>query len=215
MRTLQPKRAIAVASTALLLCGSVVAGVVLSSGGGHPAAAPQNRVVLGADVDNVDSLAALADAASVILIGEATGSPTFVARSPDGDLGDYTQDVEIETVCSGDVLPAAVVPVVRFGASPTSTATFETDELGGPLPAGRTVYFLQPSAEPGVLQVVGHTQGTLGINELGVITSVGANGFERLLGVSVVRLGALINGETPSPSISPWACSGPRGLPTP
>ena len=179
-----------IAVALVVFAGAAAAlGATAFSGGRHATA---KKVVRGiSEIDYVESTKELIDKSSVIVYGVATGRPSFTVRSDDGVYGDYFQDVQVRDTLKGQA-PSSVT-VVRLGLSPAAQANgVQADELGGRLPAGPAVYFLQPSAEEGVLQIVGHTQGSLVFGSNGRVAKVETHGFGSFVGLTLAQVKARI-----------------------
>jgi hypothetical protein len=179
-------------AVALVVLAGVAAavGATAFSGGHHPR--PRKVVRAISEIDYVGSSKELIEKSSVIVYGVATGRSSFTVRSDDGIYGDYLQDVRVLDVLKGQA--PSTVRVVRLGLSSSAQANgVQADELGGRLPAGPTVYFLQPSASPGVLQIVGHTQGSLVFGSNGRVTKVETHGFDSFVGLTLAQVKARVS----------------------
>jgi hypothetical protein len=178
-------------AVALVVLGGAAAalGATALSGGHHAKARKVVRAI--SEIDYVTSTNELIGESSVIVYGVATGQPSFTVKSDDGMYGDYQQDVRVLDVLKGQATSS--VKVVRIGLSAAAQASgVQADDLGGRLPAGPTVYFLQPSAAPGVLQLVGHTQGSLVFGANGRVAKVEQHGFGSFVGLTLAQVKARV-----------------------
>lgn len=105
------------------------------------------------------------------------------------------QIVRVQEVLKGQA-PGDTVRVVRAGVSTKARGQgatnrgqqlqgkgiLVTEDLRGYMPPGRQILFLEPSAKPGVLQVVGHASGEMPLNPAGRVISLRpeAKAFENL-----------------------------------
>jgi hypothetical protein len=178
-------------AVALVVLGGAAAalGATAFSGGHH--AKPRKIVRSISEIDYVSSTRELLNRSSLVVYGVAIGQPSFTVKSDDGMYGDYQQDVRVLDVLKGQATSS--VKVVRIGLSSAAQASgVQADALGGRLPAGPTVYFLQPSAAPGVLQIVGHTQGSLILGSNGRVAKVETHGFDSFVGLTLSQVKALV-----------------------
>lgn len=159
---------------------SVLVGVVLvlaatgCSGSGQKAAettSVQNFVT--ADVDSAVDEEDLVNRATLVIVGTPEGKIEEKVTTQDGMFGSYYQTVRVHEVLMGET-EDNTVRVVRAGVSSKGKDNTTVEGLRGPLPQGKMILFLQPSAEAGVMQVVGHFSGEMVLDaaeEVSVVSS--------------------------------------------
>jgi len=165
---------------------------------GHPA----NALYASADVEYVQSLVDLVRGASAVVVAETVGEALFTPRSEDGTFGDYVQEIRVADVYKG--AGEERLRVVRFGLSPEARARAvqtQPDELTTGFPSGRAVFFLGPSAEDGLLRVVGYSQGILSVSQSGIVTDVGERGFTELEGRSLEEIRSTVARLAQAPTV--------------
>jgi hypothetical protein len=167
---------------------AVVAGMGLIATGGTQAGTDSERVrIVEGDVDYVQSLKELVSLSTLIVYGEPIGQPSFAVGTETGVFGDYTQSFNVVDVIKGEA--PSEISVARLGMNEAKANEgvdrVEADALGGPLPPGAGMLFLQPSLRPGTYSVVGHTQGTLSFGADGRAAAIEHRGFETLRGLTL------------------------------
>ncbi|MDQ3879998.1 MAG: hypothetical protein M3295_02820 [Chloroflexota bacterium] len=159
----------------------------------------EQRMAISIDLERVSSEADLIHESTVVAVGSSVGSPTAVPLADRETFADYYLTVSISAILRGPVdLPSA--QIVWLGAAPGVPLPPGEDDLGPPetiiAPGGSYVLFLQPSATPGVFQVVGHGQGVLTLDAAGRVTHVEPSGFQSLVGLTLEQLRERINNTT-------------------
>lgn len=165
----------------------------------------RTRIIEG-DVDYALSADDLIRESSAIVVGIPIGKATFTVQTETGLLGDYLQSVRVLDVLYGDT--PKTIQVVRTGLNEELVREGENvihaDIVGGPLPSKPVVLFLQPSARPDAYSIVGHTQGTLILQEDAEVRGADArsealehNGFEELRGLTITELRARVAAVKP------------------
>lgn len=129
--------------------------------------AAQNVQVITADVDYALDERDLTSKAELILVGTPTGKIDEMITTPDSMFANYQQTIQVHEVLKGEA--GATVRVLRAGVSSVAQQRnrVQVEGLAGPLTPGKQVLFLQPSAETGVWQVVGHTSGQIALEANG------------------------------------------------
>lgn len=183
------------ASIALLAVVGAAAAASLSApdrnGAGHQTASTYRTSAVSVDVEGYATGKELARAATVVVVG-AVSAPRGVRASHDGRFVDYHQTLTVQHVLKGQA--AGSIELVRSGLSGRAIAEgvrLEDDAPAGALPAGRYVLLLSPSAEPGVYQVVGHTQGALQFNGARTQTT-GHHGLQELNGLDLAEVREIV-----------------------
>lgn len=143
------------------------------------------RTVVNADIDYAQDEKDLVQKATLVIVGVPTGqieeAPVLDgAGNSDEVFVNYYQTVQVLEVLKGQD-PGNTVRLVGSGISTKAKvqgATTETqqlqgkrvavlEKLRGALSPGKQILFLEPSAKPGVLQVVGYTSGEMPLNPAG------------------------------------------------
>lgn len=153
--------------------------------------ASQTRRIVSGDISYMGSVRDLIRQSTVIIRGKPTGTPEFKPTTLTRDIGIYLQKIQVEHVLKGTI--GTEVLVVRTGIRPAlmSDATVKNDDLPGPMPAGESIFFIQPSLLAGAWMIAGYSQGVLQLVDDRVV-SVGQQGFESLRGLTQSDLAALI-----------------------
>lgn len=124
------------------------------------------------DVEKATDVQTLVTNSELVIVGRPVGQVREVSRGSAG--ADFYQDVRVDMVLKGD-LGGKTVRVVRYGlstdASTGGVRVIGADDVQGRLKAGRLIVFLQPSAEQGVYQVVGHSSGEMILDAAGRVVS--------------------------------------------
>lgn len=148
-------------------------------------AQPAARTVqlISADIDYALDEQDLTRRAELILVGTPTGKIDERSTTADGTLATYQQTVQVHEVLKGEAV-ASTIRVLRAGVSSSMRQRndIKVEGLAGPLAPGKQVLFLQPSADSGVWQIVGHTSGQLAVQANGRVQASRpeAKGFDNL-----------------------------------
>jgi hypothetical protein len=182
-----------VIGTALIITLLVLFSRFGIGGASTPASlhASQTHRIVSGDISYMGSVKDLIRQSIVIFRGKPRGTPEFKSTTSTGDIGEYLQKIQVEHVLKGTI--GSVVLIVRTGIRPTlmSDATVKNDDLPGPMPAGESIFFIQPSLLAGAWMIAGYSQGVLQLVDDRVV-SVGQQGFESLGGLTESDLAALI-----------------------
>ncbi len=196
------RRMVWVTGLAAVMAGAVATGLLATGGQAGQqrqttttGQANRSKIVLSTDIDWAPNEAALVSEASLVVRGTVGSDVRLTPRSPDGLFVDFYLPVQVEEVVGGQD-PGSAVTVVWAGLSPSSSASVEDPDAGlsaTPPSPGEYVLFLQPSAEPGVYQIVGHTQGLLSLDASGRVAAVGQGGFRDMVGLTVAEIAQRIH----------------------
>lgn len=134
---------------------------------------PSVPQVVSADIDYAVDEHDLVRRATLVIVGVPTGQVEEVNATPNGLSADFRQTVRVQEVLKGDV-SGDTVRVIRAGLTNNAPqqGVIVEDGLRGALPPGKHILFLQPSAELGVFQVVGHASGDLPLDTTERVASV-------------------------------------------
>lgn len=165
-----------------LLMGSVIAGMVVSGcSAASPKAtsAPTTSSDVRIGVSSHASIALVRDErelvrrSTLIIRGTPIGKAQFVATSGDKSVGAFYHDVQVHEVLRGRVT-SKVIRVLRAGLNPEFRAAnlVSHEDLRGELASGNQILFLEPSADSGVFQIVGHWQGVLRLDPKGRVFGI-------------------------------------------
>jgi hypothetical protein len=130
------------------------------------------RKIVSADIDSAVNERDLVNRATLVVVGSPTGEVEEKVTTNDGEFSAYYQTVRVHEVLMGKTADRTV-RVVRTGVSSKMKDNYkDEDGLRGALPQGRMILFLQPSAEPGVMQVVGHFSGEMVLDSADKVSSL-------------------------------------------
>ncbi|MDQ3381956.1 MAG: hypothetical protein M3546_16865 [Actinomycetota bacterium] len=179
----------------VICVGLVVVTALAFSGDGDSRSEGQDRArIIKGDIDYVSSFDELVARSTLIVYGVPIGRVTFTIQTETGLFGDYVQSVRVLEVIEGEA--PSEIQVVRAGVDEEKAREgverVQSDLLGGPLPHGRTVLFLNASARPDAYSVVGHTQGTVIFGENDQSEAVENRGFEELRGLGLADVKARV-----------------------
>lgn len=175
-----------VAGLGIMAIGAVFA---FADAGASAQPAAQTVQLITADIDYALDEQDMTRKAELIVVGTPTGKLDEKITTPDGAFATYQQTIQVHEVLKGDAA-ISTIRVLRAGVSSAMQQrnNVKVEGLAGPLSPGKQVLFLQPSADPGVWQVVGHSSGQLALQANGRVQAgrPEAKGFDNL-SVSEVR----------------------------
>lgn len=129
------------------------------------------RTYVTADIDSAVDEQDLVNRATLVVVGTPTGKVDEKVTTEDGVFASYYQTVRLHEVLIGETADKTI-RVVRAGVSSKMKDKTVVEGLKGALPQGKMILFLQPSAEAGVMQVVGHFSGELALDAANKVSTV-------------------------------------------
>lgn len=166
LRLVRPIAAVALGALLASCAGASIGGTIPS---GATSQRPRHQQVATLDVETAANEQALVHDATLIVVGTPIGKAREVPTSqePEGPMAVQTFSAYYHTVKVHQVLRGATVgdtiQVVRGGMSSAAKNKGIVSADGGMtvLPNGKHIFFLQPSAQPEVFQIVGYWSGAL------------------------------------------------------
>lgn len=145
---------------------------------------PQVANVVNASIAYSEDVRMLVGETTLAIVGAPEGVTEEIVLDQQGQglLADFPQTIRVLEVLMGKA-PGNTIRIARTGISSKGRGQGTVaEDLLGPLPPGRHVLLLMPSADPQFYQIVGYASGEMRLNAAGRVTGTRpeAREFENL-----------------------------------